>query len=54
MAAFLLVVIAAIVLGILGAVVHGLFYLLVIGVLLFIADIAFVAVRSSRRRRPLR
>jgi len=54
MAAFLLVVIVAIVLGLLGAVVHGLFYLLVIGVLLFLADIAFVAVRASRRRRPPR
>ena len=54
MTAFLLVVIVAIVLGLLGAVVHGLFYLLVIGVLLFLADIAFAAVRSSRRSRPLR
>jgi hypothetical protein len=54
MAVFLLVVIVAIALGILGAVVHGLFYLLVIGVLLFLADIAFVAVRPARRRRPLR
>ena len=54
MVAFLLVVIVAIALGIVGAVVHGLFYLLAIGVLLFIADIAFVAVRSAHRRRPLR
>jgi hypothetical protein len=44
----------AIVLGIIGAVVHGLLYLLVIAVLLFTADVAFVAVRSTRRRRPQR
>ncbi|MFJ2578187.1 hypothetical protein [Kitasatospora aureofaciens] len=40
-----------------GAVVHGLLFLLAIGVLLLIADVVFLAVRSARRRpgpRPLR
>ncbi|HEU5027137.1 MAG TPA: hypothetical protein VFV01_19625 [Spirillospora sp.] len=50
----LAVVIAALVLGILGILVHGLFYLLIIGVIVLIADLAFLAVRSTRRRRPLR
>jgi hypothetical protein len=47
-------VIAALVLGILGALVHGLFYLLIIGVIILIADVALLALRSTRRRRPLR
>jgi hypothetical protein len=51
---FLLLVIAALVLGILGVLVHGLFYLLIIGVIIFIADVALLALRSTRRRRPLR
>jgi hypothetical protein len=56
MVLFLLLVIAAIVLGILGAVLKGLFYLLIIGVVVFI--IAFVALgfrlRAGRRRNPVR
>lgn len=54
MVLFLLVVIVAIVLGLIGAVVHGLLYLLVIGIVLLVADVAFVGVRASRRRRALR
>lgn len=50
MVLFLLVVIIAIVLGLVGAVVHGLLYLLAIGVLLLIADVAYLALRSSRIR----
>ncbi|MER6814798.1 hypothetical protein ABT299_36470 [Spirillospora sp. NPDC000708] len=50
----LAVVIAALVLGILGILVHGLFYLLIIGVIILAADLAFLAVRSTRRKRPLR
>ncbi|GAA1226861.1 hypothetical protein GCM10009665_16760 [Kitasatospora nipponensis] len=50
MALFLLVVILAILLGIIGVAVHGLFYLLVIGIVLLIADLVFVGVRASRRR----
>ncbi|MFD9690360.1 hypothetical protein ACFXPX_34015 [Kitasatospora sp. NPDC059146] len=54
MALFLLVVLIAIVLGLVGAVVHGLIYLLVIGIVLLVADVAFLAVRSTRHRRALR
>jgi hypothetical protein len=56
MALFLFLVIVAIVLGIIGTVVHGLGYLLIIGVALFVADLAFLVVHWSRRarRRPLR
>ncbi|MFF2073289.1 hypothetical protein ACFVXG_00870 [Kitasatospora sp. NPDC058162] len=54
MALFLLVVLIAIVLGLVGAVVHGLIYLLAIGIVLLVADVAFLAVRSTRRQRALR
>ncbi|MEY9964725.1 hypothetical protein ABIA33_002767 [Streptacidiphilus sp. MAP12-16] len=56
MALVLFLVIIAIVLGIIGAVANGLGYLLVIGVLLFAADLVYVGVRWSRRawRRPVR
>ncbi|MGW5421777.1 hypothetical protein [Streptomyces sp. NPDC003943] len=51
----LLLVVAAIVLGIVGAVAHGLLYLLVIGVLVFLAALALGAVRFRRSgRRPVR
>lgn len=50
---FLLLVIAAIALGILGAVIHGLLYLLFIGIVVFI--VAFVVLGAlMRRRRPVR
>ncbi|MEZ0067147.1 hypothetical protein ABIA32_003160 [Streptacidiphilus sp. MAP12-20] len=56
MALFLLVVILAIVLGIIGAVAKGLVFLLVIGCVLLVADLAFAGVRWSgrRARRPQR
>ncbi|MFI1047163.1 hypothetical protein [Streptomyces griseoruber] len=56
MAIFLFLLLAAIVLGLVGAVAEGLFYLLIIGIVIFVADIAFFAVRTSRRSRgrPLR
>lgn len=51
----LLLVIAAITLGIVGAVADGLFYLLVIGVFVFAAALALGAVRIRRTgRRPVR
>jgi len=55
-ALFLFVVIVAMVLGLIGTVVHGLGYLLVIGVAVFVADLIFLAVYGARRarRRPLR
>lgn len=53
MAWFLLLVIAAIALGIVGAAVRGLFYLLIIGAAVLAADLIFAAVRFRRSgRRP--
>ena len=53
MALFLLLVIVAIALGIFGVVVKGLFYLLIIGVVILIADIVLAGVRLRRSgRRP--
>ncbi|WP_405605080.1 hypothetical protein OG741_36875 [Streptomyces sp. NBC_01410] len=55
MVLFLLLIIVAIVLGLIGAVAQGVGYLLVIGIVLFVADLTVAAVRlSSRRRRPAR
>jgi hypothetical protein len=53
---FLLLALVAVVLGIIGAVAEGLGYLLIIGIVLLGADLAFIAVRWSRRsgRHPLR
>ena len=52
MVLFLLLVIAAIALGIVGVVVKGLFYLLIIGIVVILVDLVVVGVRLSRRRRP--
>ena len=56
MALFLFIVIVAIALGLIGAVVKGLFYLLIIGVVLFLADLVVGGIRMGRRRgaRPAR
>ncbi|MFB7668879.1 hypothetical protein ACFC1R_33990 [Kitasatospora sp. NPDC056138] len=54
MALFLLVVVIAIVLGIVGTVVHGLLYLLVIGIVLFVADLLFFGSCFTRRGRAHR
>ncbi|MEU9960656.1 hypothetical protein [Streptomyces sp. NPDC050982] len=53
---FLLVVLAAVVLGIIGVAADGLGYLLVIGIMLLAADVIIAAVVWSRRarRRPVR
>jgi hypothetical protein len=52
---FLLLVIVAIGLGIAGIVVKGLFYLLIIGAVLLLADLVFAGARAGRgRRRPNR
>jgi hypothetical protein len=48
-ALFLLLVIAAIALGIVGVVVKGLLYLLVIGVAIFLGAILLAALRMRRR-----
>jgi hypothetical protein len=56
MALFLLVIIIAIALGIVGVVVKGLFYLLIIGIVLFLAGLILSGVRMGRNRgrRPAR
>lgn len=56
MAVFLLLVLVAVVLGIIGVAAEGLGYLLVIGIVLLVADVAFFGVRVARRarRRPVR
>jgi hypothetical protein len=51
MVLFLLLIIAAIALGIVGSVVKGLVYLLIIGVVLVLADLLWLGTRLSRRRR---
>ncbi|MEU9371347.1 hypothetical protein AB0D71_43315 [Streptomyces avermitilis] len=54
MTLFLLLVIAAIVLGLIGAVAEGLFYLLIIGIVVFLAALIYLGMhlrRSGRRHR---
>jgi hypothetical protein len=50
MALFLFIVIVAIALGIVGVVVEGLFYLLIIGLVLFLANLVFGGMLWGRRR----
>jgi hypothetical protein len=56
MTLFLLLVIAAIVLGIIGVVAEGLFYLLVIGVVVLVAALVYLGMhmRGSPRHRRMR
>jgi hypothetical protein len=55
MVLFLLIIIAAIILGIIGAVAKGLLYLLIIGVVLLVADFVFLGARlRGSGRRPAR
>jgi hypothetical protein len=51
MVLFLLLVIAAIALGIVGVVVKGLFYLLIIGIIVILVDLVLLGFRMSRNRR---
>jgi hypothetical protein len=55
-ALFLLLVIAAIALGIVGVAAKGLLYLLIIGIAVFLAALILAALRMRRRpgRRPAR
>lgn len=48
MVIFLLFIIAAVALGIIGAVVKGLLYLLIIGIVVFLADFIFLGARLRR------
>ena len=50
MALFLFVIIIAIVLGILGIVLKGLFYLLIIAIVIFLINLIIGSVRYGRRR----
>jgi hypothetical protein len=56
MALFLFLIIIAIGLGIAGVVIKGLFFLLIIGILVFLANLVFYGMRLGRRRgnRPAR
>ncbi len=57
MTLFLILVVVAIVLGIIGAVVEGMFYLLVIGIVVFVVALVYLGMhvqRSGRHRRRLR
>ncbi|MGH3433690.1 MAG: hypothetical protein ACRDQB_12730 [Thermocrispum sp.] len=47
----LVLVLVAVVLGLIGALVEGLFYLLVIGILVFLAAVLLTGVRMGRRSR---
>ncbi|MFP1626060.1 hypothetical protein ACLB9X_12995 [Streptomyces sp. 5K101] len=49
MALFLVLVVVAIVLGIIGVVTEGLFYLLIIGVMVLVAGLVFLRIRLGRR-----
>jgi hypothetical protein len=48
MTLFLSLIIIAIVLGIIGATAEGLFYLLIIGIVLLVADLVYIALRIRR------
>ena len=54
MVVFLLVILVAVVLGIIGAVADGLFYLLLIGCVLVVADLVYGVVRLRRPRQRYR
>ncbi|WP_405855147.1 hypothetical protein OG361_19180 [Streptomyces sp. NBC_00090] len=56
MTLFLALIIVAIVLGIIGATADGLLFLLIIGILLLVADLIYIALRMRRstHRRPVR
>jgi hypothetical protein len=54
-AIFLLLIIVAIALGIVGVAAKGLFYLLIIGIVVLLIDLAYAALRFRRAgRRPTR
>ncbi|GAA2974528.1 hypothetical protein [Streptomyces enissocaesilis] len=56
MTLFLVLVIAALVLGFIGVLIEGLFSLLIIGIAVFVAALVYLGLhmRRSGRRRPLR
>jgi hypothetical protein len=56
MTLFLSLIIIAIVLGIIGATAEGLFYLLIIGIVLLVVDLVYIAlrIRHSAHHQPAR
>jgi hypothetical protein len=54
MSLFLLLLIVAIVLGFLGVLLHGLFWLLVIGIVVFLVDMVWLGARLGRNKKPPR
>ncbi|NVI92204.1 hypothetical protein [Actinomadura sp. BRA 177] len=56
MALFLFILLVAVALGIIGVVVKGLFYLLIIGIVLFLINLVLSGIRFGHRRgsRPTR
>ncbi|MDQ0688340.1 MULTISPECIES: hypothetical protein [Streptomyces] len=54
MTLFLFLILVALVLGIIGFAAHGLFYLLVIGAVVLLADLAYAAARFRRGGRKHR
>jgi hypothetical protein len=54
MALFLLLVLAAVALGIVGVVVKGLFFLLIVGIVVFLLAFVVLGVRARRPRPPIR
>ncbi len=54
MSLFLFLIIVAIALGILGVVLKGLFWLLIIGIVVFLVDLVFLGARIGRNRKPPR
>ncbi|MFF4117300.1 hypothetical protein [Streptomyces sp. NPDC001714] len=51
MSLFLLLILVALVLGIVGFAAHGLFYLLIIGAVVLLADLVYATVRLRHRGR---
>ncbi|MEU1201144.1 hypothetical protein ABZ446_33665 [Streptomyces sp. NPDC005813] len=51
---FLFLILVALVLGIIGFAVHGLFYLLIIGAVVLLADLVYAAMRIRRGGRKHR
>jgi hypothetical protein len=51
---FLLIVLAAVALGIIGVVVHGLIWLLAIGIVVFVLDFVLLGAKLRGRRGPAR
>lgn len=51
MVLFLLVIIAAIALGIVGALLHAVWWLIIIGAVVLLADLVYIGIRTGRGRR---